>query len=278
MINYVSDQELEKLKDILSGVGLEPQLIEAFIVDYQRYRYGGLARLSTLSSKFLSEIGSKRGREEMLKALTPPSKVINKLLSQYIRYIDYKTQIAQTYQETNSWYDVLSTHVYRDSSGANESFIDYVEEVYQTQLKDVKHLQELTGITELDTWDSKSGKYVDPKTEQESKENAIKELQDTLTTARANKYKRALESAIQGGATYTELLQIKPQDYGLPEKWLEYGSMEYDQARALQEVIASEYLLFSPGGLMLFPGLRAIAEDLQAPYSVILDSYNNEKH
>jgi len=278
MVEYITQKEIDLVKKALDLAKVEPNIVEAFIVDYERYRYGEIARYELLSSRFISEIGDAKMRSELSKTIKPHNKTIPTILDSYFRYIDYKTKMIETYQETNNWYSVLSNHVYRDSEGANESFIDYVEEVYQTQIKDAKHLQELTGITELDTWDSKSGKYVDPKTEEEAKQNAIKELQDILITARESKYTRAMESALQGGATYKDLLKISPKDYGLPSTWLRYGSKEYDQHKAILEVIGMEYLLDEPGGLMMIPGLRAIAEDLGAPYSVVIESYNKANY
>jgi len=133
-------------------------------------------------------------------------------------YLKYKKQIAETYQESKDWGVVFSTSVYSDENEAQEAFIDYIEETYQTNVKDGKHLQKLTGITHLDSWDSKAGKYITPDTEEEAKENAIRELEETVLNSRYSKYFRALKKALQEGAKYKDLLQIdlRTSDYLRP--------------------------------------------------------------
>ena len=185
---------------------------------------------------------------------------------------NYKKQIAETYQETKDWGVVFSTSVYSDVEEAQESFIDYVEETYQIKVKDGKHLQELTGITHLDSWDSKASKYITPETEEEAKENAIRELEETVINSRYSKYFRALEKALQEGAKYKDLLQIKPQDFGLPKTWT--GCLSSDQYSSILWVISFEFMIHESGSLTLLPDLRSIALEIEAPYSVLMDCYN----
>ena len=187
-------------------------------------------------------------------------------------YIKHLKEIREAYEESKDWGVVFSTSVYSDAKEAQEAFIDYVEETYQTKVKDGKHLQKLTGITHLDSWDSKAGKYITPDTEEEAKENAIRELEETVLNSRYSKYFRALETALKGGATYPELLKIKPKEYGLPEKWNKVlGS---DQYSTILWAISFEFLINEPASLMLLPDLRSIAQEIQAPYSVLMDCYN----
>ena len=51
-------------------------------------------------------------------------------------YLNYKKQITETYQESKDWGVVFSTSVYSDVVASMEAFIDYVEETYQTKVKD----------------------------------------------------------------------------------------------------------------------------------------------
>jgi len=81
-----------------------------------------------------------------------------------------------------------------------------------------------------------------------------------------------METALLEGAKYEDLLKIKPQDYGLPKKWKTYK--EEDQYSTILDVISWEYLIAEPGGLMLLPSLRLMAKELEAPYSVVMDVYN----
>ena len=165
-------------------------------------------------------------------------------------YLNYKKQITETYQESKDWGVVFSTSVYSDVVASMEAFIDYVEETYQTKVKDGKHLQKLTGI----------------------KAETLEGLEETVIKSRYIKYFRALEKALQEGATYPELLKIKPKEYGLPEKWNKVlGS---DQYSSILWALSFEFLINEPGSLMLLPDLRTIAEEIQAPYSVLMDCYN----
>lgn len=185
-------------------------------------------------------------------------------------YTKIKSQIAATYQKTKDWATVYTTDVYIDSNDAQEGFIDYIEEVYQTKIKDIKQLQELTGIVKLDSWDEKL-KDFKPVGEDEAKENAIRELDETLTRARYTKFSRDINKALKEGAKYKDLIQIQPKDYGLTESW-KYNSGS-DQYTTILWAISSTYLLKEPGFTVIAPKPRDIAEDLEAPLSVIMDAF-----
>lgn len=165
-------------------------------------------------------------------------------------YIKYLKEIREVYEESKDWDKVITTAVYSDVKEAQEAFIDYVEETYQTKVKDGKHLQKLTGITE----------------------EMLEGLEETVLNSRYSKYFRALETALKGGATYPELLKIKPQDFGLPKNWS--GCLSSDQYSTILWALSFEFLIDEPGGLMLLPDLRSIAQEIQAPYSVLMDCYN----
>jgi hypothetical protein len=259
-----------QLREIFTKVGLNSQDTERAIKDYQRYRESELSSLSILSYKDLQSLGAEAFYEEV-KELRSGENILKDTLIHYLGYINYKKEIAETYQESKDWVKVFSTSVYSDVKEAQESFIDYVEETYQTKIKDAKHLQNLTGITHLDSWDSKAGKYITPDTEEEAKENAIRELEETLINSKYSKYFRALERALQEGAKYKDLLQIKPQDYGLPKTWR--GCLGSDQYSSILWALSFEFLINEPAHLMLLPDLRSIAQEIQAPYSVLMDCY-----
>jgi len=165
-------------------------------------------------------------------------------------YIKYLKEIREVYEESKDWDKVITTAVYSDVKEAQEAFIDYVEETYQTKVKDGKHLQKLTGITE----------------------ETLEGLEETVLNSRYSKYFRALETALKGGATYPELLNIKPQDFGLPKTWS--GCLGSDQYSSILWAISFEFLINEPASLMLLPDLRSIAQEIEAPYSVLMDCYN----
>jgi hypothetical protein len=261
----------EQLRKVFNKIGLRAEDIERAIADYMRYRGSELSSLSLLSASELMNLGAEDLTDGLFK-LRDGGEIVAEILRDYLRYLNYKKQITETYQESKDWGVVFSTSVYSDVKEAQESFIDYVEETYQTKVKDGKHLQKLTGITHLDSWDSKTGKYITPDTEEEAKENAIRELEETVINSRYSKYFRALEKALNEGAKYKDLLQINPQDFGLPKTWS--GCLGSDQYSSILWALSFEFLINEPASLMLLPDLRSIAQEIQAPYSVLMDCYN----
>jgi len=238
-----------QLREIFTKAGLNSQDIDKAIADYMRYRESELSSLSILSYKDLQSLGADAFTEEVFK-LRQGGEIVEEILRDYLRYLNYKKQIAETYQESKSWDKVITTAVYSDVKEAQESFIDYVEETYQTKVKDGKHLQKLTGI----------------------KEETLEGLEETVINSRYTKYFRALEKALQEGAKYKDLLQIKPQDFGLPKTWR--GCLGSDQYSSILWALSFEFLIDEPASLMLLPDLRSIAQEIQAPYSVLMDCYN----
>jgi len=216
------------LRDIFTQAGLNSDLTERAIKDYQRYRESELSSLSILSYKELQNLGAEALTEEVFK-LREGGEIVEEILRDYLRYLNYKKEIAETYQESKSWDKVITTAVYSDIKEAQESFIDYVEETYKTKIKDAKHLQELTGITE----------------------ETLEGLEETVINSRYSKYFRALEKALQEGAKYKDLLQIKPQDFGLPNTWR--GCLGSDQYSSILWALSFEFMINEPGLLMLLP-------------------------
>jgi len=237
------------LRNIFTQAGLNSDLTERAIRDYQRYRESELSSLSILSGNDIRQIGAEALADKVINLRSGGERVAE-ILTDYLRYLNYKKQIAETYQESKDWGVVFSTSVFSDVEEAQEAFIDYVEETYQTKVKDGKHLQELTGITE----------------------ETLEGLEETLISSRYSKYFRALETALEGGATYPELLKIKPQNFGLPKTWS--GCLGSDQYSSILWALSFEFLVNEPASLMLLPDLRSIAQEIQAPYSVLMDCYN----
>jgi hypothetical protein len=268
MNNEIKDFTVTQLRGYFTEIGLSPELTEKAIKDYERYRASELNELFFLSASELRDIKTLKDVINR-KAIKNGEDLVEEILLNYLWYIDTKSKIAETYQKTKDWITVFNTDVYSDNYEAQESFIDYVEEVYQTKIKDIKQLQELTGIYKLNSWDEKLKEYK-PVGEAEAKENAIRELDETLTRARFNKFSRAVGRALDEGAKYKDLIQIKPQDYGLPESW-EY-CLASDQYTTILWAISLDYFLREPGFIVLAPKPRDIAEDLEAPLSVIMDA------
>lgn len=173
-------------------------------------------------------------------------------------YLKYYKGINEAYQKVKSWEDVVaSEYFWTDDDDSIEAFIDFVEDVYKTEVKDAKELDKLTGITALLPPEI-GGDYI-------------------LTSAKYHKYYKALEKTLREGGTYEDLLKIEPNEYKLPESW--GVGLGKNKQETILWAISSEYLLDEPAGLMLLPSPRAIAKEIKAPYSVIMDAYNiTRKH
>lgn len=166
-------------------------------------------------------------------------------------YLKHLKEIREVYEESKDWNKVISTAVYLYEEEAQEAFIDYVEEVYKTKVKDAKHLQKLTGI----------------------KAETLEGLEETVLNSRFSKYFRALETALQEGAKYKDLLQIKPQDFGLPKNFKRNRIVGSDQYSSILWALSFEFLINERASLMFLPDLRSIAQEIKAPYSVLMDAY-----
>jgi hypothetical protein len=169
--------------------------------------------------------------------------------------------IIDAYSKSKSWEDVITSGYFNsDEAPSMEAFIDFVEEIYQTKVIDAKELEKLTGLTTLLPKEPNAEKGKEPT------------LEYILIRARWSKYTRALEKALQEGVKYKDLLQIKPQDYGLPETWS--GCLSSDQYSSILWAISFEFMVNEPGLLMMLPDLRSIAQEIEAPYSVLMDAFN----
>jgi hypothetical protein len=160
--------------------------------------------------------------------------------------------ITEAYSKSKSWEDVISSDYFNsDGNSSMEAFIDLVEDVYKTEIKDTKQLDKLTGLITL-----------------LPKELTLEYI---LTSSRYSKFSRAISKALEEGAKYKDLIQIKPKDYGLPETWS--GCLSSDQYTTILWAISFSYLLNEPGFTVLAPKPRDIAEDLEAPLSVVMEAF-----
>jgi len=264
-----ADYSEATLRDVFTQAGLNSDLTERAIKDYQKYRESEISSLSILTGNDIRQIGAE-ALAEKVSNLRRGGEIVEEILRGYLRYLNYKKEIVEAYLQSKDWVEVFSKAVYLDIKESQEAFIDYLEEFYQTKVKDAKHLQELTQITHINSYYNK-GKMIPITSESDQEERALKELEETLISARYSKYFRALEVALQGGAKYKDLLQIKPEDYQLPETWS--GCLASDQYSSILWAISFEFLIDEPASLMMLPDLRSIAEEVEAPYSVLMECY-----
>lgn len=204
--------------------------------------------------------------------------VVEALLKSY-EYKDrlYKKsydRLKAFYKESESWGD-LFTEIYEDEQYLNEIFVRLVEEEEGVAVTSAKQLQELTGITEIyGYWDEEKGEtvpYGDKKpTKKEAQEIAFKQIEGTFISAMSYRYSKALEDILQAGGKYKDLLQVKPAYFNLPETWS--GCLPTDQYSSILWAIENAFLIGEPN-TSVRPDLKTIAQEIQAPYSVLMDAH-----
>lgn len=172
-------------------------------------------------------------------------------------------------------YGDLFTEIYEDETYLNEIFVRLVEETEGVAITSAKQLQELTGITELyGYWDAEKGEtvpYGDKKpTKKEAQEIAYKQVEGAFISAMSYRYSKALENILESGGKYSDLLQVKPSFFNLPETWS--GCLPTDQYSSILWAIENAFLIGEPN-TSVRPDLKTIAQEIEAPYSVLMDAH-----
>jgi len=200
-------------------------------------------------------------------------------------------------QDSTYWTDLLQ-EIYEDEAYQNEIFVRLVEEQYKVEITSAKQLQELTGITALyNYWDKGKGFLSDEEaialakkqnkplksykaTPAQSKAEATRQLQEIFTTAMYYRYSKTLEGMLEAGATYKDLLQLDPKQFNLPKDWGKIpGCLGTNQATTILWAIAFTLLISEGvrdegiGRLIYNPTLRDIAQEIEAPYSVVMEAF-----
>ena len=175
-------------------------------------------------------------------------------------------------------FQTIFTEVYDDESYLNDIFIRLIEDKNKVAITSAKQLQELSGITEIyGEWDNETEK-IKPypgkeaiSTKKEAQEEALKQIEDTFIQGMYNRYFTTLEDMLEAGAKYKDILLLSPKDFNLPDQWS--GTLAKNKEEVILWAIGFTYLINEPGSLMMLPSLRAIAEEIEAPYSVLMDCY-----
>lgn len=209
-------------------------------------------------------------------------KVMDNVVEALIKSSEFKDNLyKKSYErlkaigdESKSYGD-LFTEIYEDETYLNEIFVRIVEETEGVAITSAKQLQELTGITEIyGYWDEEKGEtvpYGDKKpTKKEAQEIAFKQIEATFTSAMSYRYSKALEDILEAGGKYSDLLQVKPSFFNLPESWS--GTLATDQYSSILWAIENAFLIGKPNPSVR-PDLKAIAQEIEAPYSVLMDAH-----
>ena len=164
-----------------------------------------------------------------------------------------KQGLEVLFQKGATWSFVLGEVQEANMSWQKEAFLNLVESRSGTTIKDAAHLSQLTGINEL------------------------KALRILLMQGREVKYRRALSLALHDGAVYENLLQIEPAGFGLPDSWPCITGGEANKLTTIGWAMAAAYNAAFISKLVVCPDLRTIADDMKAPYSAIIEAFENYK-
>lgn len=209
-------------------------------------------------------------------------KVMDKVVEALIKSSEFKDSLyKKSYEKLKALgdegksYGDLFTEIYQDETYLNEIFVRLVEEIEGVAITSAKQLQELTGITEIyGYWDEEKGEtipYGDEKpAKEQAQEIAFKQIEETFTSAMSYRYSKALEDVLEAGGKYNDLLQVKPSYFNLPETWS--GCLPTDQYSSILWAIENAFLIAEPN-TSVRPDLKAIAQEIEAPYSVLMDAH-----
>lgn len=206
---------------------------------------------------------------DKLKASMPISAILEGLLYQHeFEKALYDNTYSRLKASDLTWEQMLASEVTSDEEFKNEIFVRLVEEKHGVEATSWKQLQELTGLKEFYlSYDYETGAFTKEKsTKKEAQDLANTELKDTFLKAMSYRYRRLLESILASGGKYKDLLEVSPTEFFLPESTKE-------------ETVATAITLFF--GLMEGAtgriSLRDIANQIEAPYSVILSAQDDAK-
>lgn len=76
---------------------------------------------------------------------------------------------------------------------------------------------------------------------------------------------------LDAGAKYKDILLLSPKDFNLPDQWS--GTLAKNKEEVILWAIGFTYQINEPSSLMMLPSLRTVAEEIEAPYSILMDCY-----
>lgn len=254
--------------------------------------FGEVGNSTPLFNDMLTDLAVRKKEEYIILNKKPTEEELRKELDVFFKLISESIQKKRGFRDElyKRSYDKLKalvdsgttfgdvfTEIYSDEYYLNDIFIRLVEEKEGVLITSAKQLQELTGITEIyGYWDSEKGETIQYKdktisTKKEAKEEAKKQIEETFTAGMYSRYSSILESMLEAGAKYKDIVIINPKDFNLPEKWS--GTLATNKEEVILWAISFTYLINEPAGLMMLPNLRLIAEEIEAPYSVLMDCF-----
>lgn len=274
MSNLIHDQIVDEVAKEMIGVGPNTALFAERVVNAYLQDRTAKAQLLLKSGSTTEEIqefyatGIKESLDRVIEAIVKSTEFEDNVYRK-----SYET-LKGVRKAGGSWGDIF-TEIYADEMPLNELFVKLVEEEEKVAITSAQQLQEITNITELHSyWDGEKNEdryYGDKKpTKKEAQKIARTEVEDVFTKAMYYRYSRSLNNILEAGGKYIDLINLKPSFFNLPETW--EGCLATDQYSSILLAIAHSFSIREPNST-LRPDLRTIAKDLEAPYSVLLDSH-----
>jgi hypothetical protein len=259
------------------------------VIEDLRDEFIGIGDIKPSVKNILSSLIKNKAEEYKLHKIKPTEEELKKEINiilgtvadNIIKSSEYKDKLyKKSYDKLKALgdegksYGDLFTEIYSDEDYLCDIFIRLVEEQEGGVITSAKQLQELTGITEIKGyWDEDKRETVQYKdktisTKKEAQEEAKKQIEETFIQGMYNRYFTTIEDMLEAGAKYKDILLLSPKDFNLPEQWS--GTLAKNKEEVILWAISFTYLV-NEQSLMLLPGLRLIAEEIEAPYSVLMD-------
>ena len=248
--------------------------------------------MSPYSKNILSSLIKNKAEEYKLHKIQPTEeelkKDINTLLETVVGTIiksrEYKDKLykksydkLKAFGDESKSYGDLFSEIYDDEEYLCDIFIRLIEEEEGVVITSAKQLQELTGIEEIKGyWDADKGEVIPYKdktisTKKEAQEEAKKQIEQTFIQGMYNRYFTTIEDMLDAGAKYKDILLLSPKDFNLPDQWS--GTLAKNKEEVILWAIGFTYQINEPSSLMMLPSLRTVAEEIEAPYSILMDCY-----
>ena len=177
----------------------------------------------------------------------------NKLGHDEKLYLRNLKGIKKAFSLNKDWKDVIrSDYFFTDDDISMEAFISSVERVYKTKIENAEKLEELTKIKK-----PLEGKIT---------------LEQILIKSNYSKYYKAVVNELNEKGKYESLFKIEPKDFNLPPTW--EGTLGTNKQETILYAIALTYNLSEPGQLVMLPNIRHIANQINAPYSALMNAIN----
>jgi predicted CopG family antitoxin len=180
-------------------------------------------------------------------------------------YQEVYKEFSELLRKDAAW-QKLFPYVLSGETSFSEIFVRLVEEKTGKLVTSAKQLQQITGIYEVyHHVNSETGKLCqmkEPLTKEQAQADAVSLMKETFLLAMEHRYYNVLDSALRNGSKYKDIVSIQPSFFNLPESYKE---------KTIKRAICVYYDLIN--GFTIRPDVNTVAEELDAPYSVVFEAW-----